>query len=77
VPLIGELINRIYVDPLHLKNNACALIHRYLLDEVIQMTDKSVTSFSQVKSNSPLGKYISAMKTQCGLSRLAGCEMVQ
>lgn len=71
MPLIGELVNRIYVDPLHLKNNACALVHRYLLDEVIQMTDRSVTSFSQLKSNSPLGKYINAMKTQCGLSRLA------
>ena len=31
VPLVAELVNRAHVEPLHLKNNVCALAHRYLL----------------------------------------------
>ena len=29
-PLVDKLIDRAHVEPLHLKNNACALAHRYL-----------------------------------------------
>lgn len=30
-PVVGELIDRVHVDPLHLKNNACSLAHRNIL----------------------------------------------
>lgn len=55
-PIVGRLIDRAHVDPLHLKNNACALTHRLLLHEVIAMSKlgKQVKSFSLVPSNSPI-----------------------
>ena len=55
-PIVGRLIDRAHVDPLHLKNNACALSHRLLLHEVIAMSKlgKQVKSFSLVPSNSPI-----------------------
>lgn len=31
VPLVGKLIDRAHIDPLHLKNDLCALVHRHLL----------------------------------------------
>jgi hypothetical protein len=72
-PLIGRHVDKIHVEPLHLKNNACALAHRYLLNDVIAISNvgTSVTSFSQVSSTSPFAKYIKAMRNQCSLSRLA------
>lgn len=60
------------MDPLHLKNNACARAHQQLLSEVIAMsklTDE-INSFSQVPAHSPFNRYIAAMHA-CGLSRLA------
>ncbi|CAB4021988.1 Hypothetical predicted protein [Paramuricea clavata] len=33
IPVLGPIVDRIRIEPLHLKNNACALAHRYLLDE--------------------------------------------
>jgi hypothetical protein len=73
VPLLGPLINRIHVDPLHLKNNACALAHRYLLDEVMLVANLSsnIKSFSDVPKSSPFSKYIKTLRTKCRLSRLA------
>ena len=37
-PVVGKLIDRAHVDPLHLKNNACAHTHQQLLSEVIAMS---------------------------------------
>ena len=71
-PVVGKLINRAHVDPLHLKNNACAHAHKHLLSEVIAMsklTDE-INSFSQVPAHSPFNRYIAAMRA-CGLFRLA------
>jgi len=71
-PVVGKLIDRAHVDPLHLKNNACARAHQQLLSEVIAMsklTDES-NSFSHVSAHSPFSSYIAAMHA-CGLSRLA------
>ena len=71
-PVVGKLIDRAHVDPLHLKNNVCTLAHQQLLSEVIAMsklTDE-INSFSQVPAHSPFSSYIAAMHA-CGLSRLA------
>ena len=71
-PVIGKLIDRAHVDPLHLKNNACALAHRQILTEVIAMsklTDE-VNSFSQVPAISPFYTYIAVLR-KCNLNRLA------
>lgn len=70
---LGNIVDRAHVEPLHLKNNACALAHRYLLAEVVGISNlsDSVKLFSQVPSNSPIARYVNEMKTKCGLSRLA------
>ena len=71
-PVVGRLIDRAHVDPLHLKNNACAFTHRILLHEVIAMSKlgKKVNSFSKVPSKSSFKKYIATMHN-CSLSRLS------
>ena len=72
-PPIGKLIERAHVEPLHLKNNACAHAHKLLLNEVLHISDlpHSVQSFSMVPSHSPFYKFITAMRTGCNLGRLA------
>ena len=72
MPLVGKLIDQAHVEPLHLKNNACALAHRYLLNEIISISHlESTTSFSQVPSSSAFSKYIKLLRCKCSLSRLA------
>ena len=70
--MIGELVDRIHVEPLHLKNNACALAHRYLLNEVVTIANlpASVTCFDKVPTGSPFAKYVSTLR-QHNLSTLA------
>ena len=72
-PLLGEIIDRAHVKPLHLKNNACALAHRYLLCEVTMLSNlpDSVKVFSQIPNNSPIAKFVMTQKTKSHLSRLA------
>ena len=71
-PAVGKLIDRAHVDPLQLKNNACALAFRQLLNEVIAISKLSddVKFFLQVSPNSHFHSYVTAMR-KCGLSRLA------
>ena len=71
-PAVGELIDRAHVDLIHLKNNACALVHRQLLNEVIAMSKLSndIKFFLQVSPNSHFHRYVTAMR-KWGLSRLA------
>ena len=71
-PAVGKLIDRAHVDPQHLKNNACALVHRQLLNEVIAMSKLSndIKFFLQVSPNSHFHRYVTAMP-KWGLSRLA------
>ena len=74
VPLVGELIDRAHVEPLHLKNNACALAHRYLLNQAIEMSKPHLStclSFTQVPPDTPFSRYIDILRSKCNLSRLA------
>ncbi|XP_048587782.1 uncharacterized protein LOC116608628 isoform X2 [Nematostella vectensis] len=74
VPLVEDLIDRAHVDPLHLKNNAVALAHRYLLGEVIAQSglkSSNTILFSQIPSTNPFAIYIKCMREQCSLPRLA------
>ena len=72
VPLIGEIIDRAHVEPLHLKNNACALLHRNLLYEAVANSKLSESSsFDQVQSSSRFGVYVETLQTKCQLPRLA------
>ena len=71
-PVIGRLIDLAHVDPLHVKNNACAYTHRLLLHKVIAMSnlENTVKMFSLVPTNSPFKRYVISLRN-CRLVRLA------
>ena len=71
IPLVADLINKAHIEPLHLKNNACALAHRHLLKLVISWSNLSISTFSQVPPKSPFYRYVETLKSKCGLNRLA------
>ena len=72
VPLVAELIDRAHVEPLHLKNNLCALAHRHLLNlAVSKLTSSSISCFSQVPKDTPFFQFIEALRSKCKLKRLA------
>ncbi|KXJ08300.1 hypothetical protein AC249_AIPGENE19556 [Exaiptasia diaphana] len=77
-PPIRKLIDRAHVEPLHLKNNACAHAHKLLLNEVlhISLLPPSIQSFSMVPQYSPFHKYIMCLGGSCQLSRLSDCSLV-
>ena len=72
-PRIGKLINKAHVEPLHLKNNACALMFKHVLLFSIQRSElsQSINEFSKVSNLSPFARLISSLKCQCNMSRLA------
>ena len=72
-PRIGKLINKAHVEPLHLKNNACALMFKHVLLFSIEKSElsKSINEFSKVSNLSPFARLISSLKNQCNMSRLA------
>ena len=73
VPLLGDNIDKAHIEPLHLKINACALAHRYLLKLVLSWSNLSsnISSFSQVPSKCLFFKYVETLRSKCKLNRLA------
>lgn len=71
-PRIGKLIDKAHVEPLHLKNNACALMFRHILEFAIAKSKlaSNVNYFSSVNPDSPFAKLISSMRSESNLSRL-------
>ena len=66
------MTDQAHVEPLHLKNNACALAHRYILKLAVSSSNlTNISSFKQVSPNTPFFKYIEALRGKCKLSRLA------
>ena len=71
-PLIGRLIDKAHVDPLHVKNNACQLLHQELMYESIKKSSlESISKFENVPINCPFSNFVCALQTKCRLSRLA------
>ena len=70
--MAGLLIMQAHVDPLHVKNNACAHTHQLLLHKVIAMSRlrNAIKTFSLVPTNSPFKKYILTLRN-FHLTRLA------
>lgn len=63
VPLIGELIDKAHVEPLHLKNNAWQYFFKSLLKESIAKSNVySCKSFSEVPRQSCLAKVVFALQ---------------
>ena len=73
VPPIGRLIDKAHADPLHVKNNACQLIHKQMLSEAIGKSalGDNISNFKAVPSSSAFYKFIHVLKHKCQLSRLA------
>jgi hypothetical protein len=67
------MIDNAHIEPLHLKNNACALAHCHLLKLALSWSNLSsgISIFSQVPSQCLFFKYIETLKTKCNLNRLA------
>ena len=73
VLLLGNIIDRAHVEPLHLKNNACALAHRHLLHLAIMILHlpNSISSFADIPSACMFAKYVETLRSKCFLTRLA------
>ena len=73
IPLLEHFIDKAHIEPLHLKNNACALAHQFLLKLAISWSNlsSSVFSFSQLPPHTLFFRYVDTLKTKCGLNRLA------
>ena len=73
VPLLGNIIDRAHVEPLHLKNNACALAHRHLLHLAIKTSHlpNSISSFADIPSACMFAKYVETLRSKCSRTRLA------
>ena len=72
MPLLGHVIDRAHVDPLHVKNNACALAHKFILNQVLSLANLSNNvCFANVPPTSCFYRYIDVMRNRCNLSRLA------
>ena len=73
VPLLGNIIDRAHVEPLHLKNIACALAHRHLLHLAIKISHlpNSISSFADIPSACMFAKYVETLRSKCSLTRLA------
>ena len=66
-PLIGKLIDRAHVDPLHLKNNACTLANRQLLQIASRKTKVATNSFLS----------FSGLPNNCALVNVCYCFILQ
>lgn len=74
VPILGKCVDRIHVDPLHLKNNACAHAHRQFLCELLNQCSRDVSgfsSFSKLPPHSKMVRYVQTLRTKCNLPRVA------
>ena len=73
VPRIGRFIDWAHVEPLHLKNNLCALMHRKILEYAIGVSKlpQNVNVFKGVVPESPFARLIDSLKTKANLSRLS------
>lgn len=64
VPLLGDVIDRAHVEPLHLKNNACALAHRHLLHLALKISHfpDCISSFADIPTYHVCSIYVETLK---------------
>lgn len=72
-PLVGRLIDKAHVEPLHLKNNAWQYFFKALLKEAIGKSDilPSVKTFSEVPEGSCFVNVVTALQYEVKTKRLA------
>ena len=73
IPLVGKLIDKAHVEPLHLKNNAWQYFFKALLKEAIGKSDILPThkTFSDVPEDSCFANVVTALRYEVKTTRLA------
>ena len=73
VPLLGSYIDKAHVEPLHLKNNAWQYFFKAVLTEAIKKSQlpADCKKFSEVPTDSPFARVITALQTEVKTRRLA------
>ena len=73
MPLLGSYIDKAHVEPLHLKNNAWQYFFKAVLTEAIKNLSCQliVKKFSEVPTDSPFARVITALQTEVKTRRLA------
>ena len=72
-PLIGEYVEYLCPEPLHLKNNACQQLHEHILTDVLAKQLSVVKKATNVKDLPPectLAKYLHIMKKTVGAGKV-------
>ena len=73
IPLVGKLIDKAHVEPLHLKNNAWGYFFKVLLKEAVGKSNIPSTckSFAEVPRDTSLGRLVTALQCEVKAGRLA------
>ena len=73
LPLLGSYINKVRVEPLHLKNNAWQYFFKAVLTESKRKSKlpADCKKFSEVPTESPFARVITALQTEVKTRRLA------
>ena len=73
MPLIGKLIEKAHVEPLHVKNNAWQFLFKGLLKEAIAKSNLSgaCKKFNDVPKDSPFSQVVTALKYEVKAKCLA------
>ena len=73
MPLIGKLIEKAHVEPLHVKNNAWQYFFKGVLKEAIAKSNLSgvCKKFSDVPNDSPFSRVLTALKYEVKAKCLA------
>ena len=71
--LVGKLIDKAHVEPLHLKNNTWGYLFEVLLKEAVSKSNIAATckTFAEVPQNTSLGTLVNALKCEVKAGRLA------
>ena len=71
-PLIGDLVDKAYAEPLHNSNNAWQFMHGKLLEVAIAKSDipPSCVDLSVLPVHSPIRKYLDVLKGEVKATRL-------
>lgn len=72
-PLIGKLVDKAHVEPLHLKNNAWAYFFKVMLNEAVAKSNIPLAckTFSEVPKDCCFAGIVNALKYEVKMGRLA------
>ena len=73
MPLLVSYIDKVHVEPLHLKNNAWQYFFKAVLTEAIRKSKlpADFKKFSELPTESPFARVITALQTEVKTKRLA------